>query len=334
MARLMSEARGGYYPVPPPALDCVLDRLTPPATGECLVFDPCCGEGAALAQVAKRLNAVPYGIELSEDRAEEVAAIFPAEQVLVPADFLLSRISPGTFSFIWANPPYQYSVGGTGRVEAHFIAACVPTLVEGGILALACPESVANDYDMMRFFGTFFAEDTLTCFPYPEGHRQYNEVVVMGEKRKEANPYPKCWNLWEEIWQRPTRYQMPPGRRPAVYVKKEPTDAEAAQALATSPLRHLFHIERELPPARPPMSPGDGHRAMLLASGFLSGLVQPVGEPPHVVRGLARKETYLAHVDTSEDSKGNVTTRSTYSEKIRLIIRTLDHQGLLTTLQE
>jgi len=72
MARLMSQVKGGFYAAAPEAVAAVLERLRPPAAGEIVIFDPCAGEGRALLQLAHGLRAVPYGIELSEDRAATV----------------------------------------------------------------------------------------------------------------------------------------------------------------------------------------------------------------------------------------------------------------------
>ena len=93
MARLMSQVKGGFYAAAPEAVAAVLERLRPPSTGQCLVLDPCAGEGHALLQLAEGLNAVPYGIELSEDRAATVRDSLPEGQSLAPADFLRTAIS-------------------------------------------------------------------------------------------------------------------------------------------------------------------------------------------------------------------------------------------------
>jgi hypothetical protein len=81
------------------------------------------------------------------------------------------------------------------------------------------------------------------------------------------------------------------------------------------------------------MSPGIGHRAMLLASGHIDGLICPANEPPHVIRGTAAKDSYVASSNTSEDDNGNVTTRTVISERPRLVIRVLDSQGNITNLE-
>jgi hypothetical protein len=116
-------------------------------------------------------------------------------------------------------------------------------------------------------------------------------------------------------------YALPAGVRPKVFRKIEPTDTELVRLVAKSPLR--FHIERPADRAdyrpRPPLSPGNGHRAMLLASGHIDGLICPADEPPHVIRGTAAKDEYVASSDTSEDEDGNTTTRTVISEKPRLV---------------
>ena len=130
-------------------------------------------------------------------------------------------------------------------------------------------------------------------------------------------------------------YRLPAGVQPRIFRKSEPTDTELARLVAQSPLR--FHIQRPADSAgyrpRPPMSPGIGHRAMLLASGHIDGLICPPGEPPHVLRGTATKDEYVASCDQSEDAAGNLTTRTVISERTRLVIRVLDSQGDITNLE-
>ena len=87
MARLMSQVRGGYYAAAPEAVAAVLERLRPPDQGECLILDPCAGEGKALLQLAEGLRAIPYGIELSEDRAASGAGVAPRRAGVGPGRF-------------------------------------------------------------------------------------------------------------------------------------------------------------------------------------------------------------------------------------------------------
>jgi len=72
---------------------------------------------------------------------------------------------------------------------------------------------------------------------------------------------------------------------------------------------------------------------MLLASGHIDGLICPPGESPHVIRGTAAKDEYVASCNESQDDEGNLTTRTVISERTRLMIRVLDSQGKIANLE-
>jgi hypothetical protein len=332
----MSQVKGGYYAADPLAIAAVLDRLRPPSTGECLALDPCAGEGHALLQLAEGLYAVPYGIELSEDRAKRVKESLPEGQSLAPADFLRCSISFGSFSCIFCNPPYDYATGDDGRVESQFIERAAHLLAEGGVLALVCPHDVAESYATARFFHEHF--DRVSAMPFPEAVRKYNETIILGSKRKRPSldTVHGSASAWlEKRMEARFVYQLPPGRRPTHFRVIEPTDTELSRLVAQSPLR--FHIERPADKAdlklRPPMSPGIGHRAMLLASGHIDGLISPPNERPHVIRGTAAKDQYVASCDETVGDDGSITTKTVLSERTRLVVRVLDAAGTLTTLE-
>jgi len=336
MARLMSQVKGGYYAAAPEAVAAVMERLRLPSSGECILLDPCAGEGRALLQLAEGLRAVPYGIELSEDRAAVVRESLPEGQALAPADFLRCAISTRSFSFAWVNPPYDYATGEEGRVESQFIERATHLLADGGVLALACPEDIANNYTTAEFFEEHF--ERVSAMPFPAEVRKYGETVILGCKRKRPAQAINGRHDWDWLAKRMAAhfiYRLPAGQRPKVFRKSEPTDTELVRLVAQSPLR--FNIERPADKAghrpRPPMSPGIGHRAMLLASGHIDGLICPADEPPHVIRGTAAKDQYVASCDTSTDDNGNVTTRTVISERTRLVIRVLDAQGNITDLE-
>lgn len=332
MARLASQARMGYYAAHPAAVSAVRERLSRSMNGDCLVLDPCAGAGDALVQLARELGAVPYGVELDAGRGEALGA--QVNHTLAPADFLGCRISPRTFSFIWCNPPYDYATGGEGRVEHKFLEAVVPLLVEDGVLALVCPENIASGYKMGDFLDYHFYD--ISAMPFPAEVRKYKEVVVLGKRRKETNRHFDGYNVWRKAISKRIEYTLPPGRPPAQFIKWELTDPELEECLTSSPLNGILRAPPEgvdLRP-RPPMSPGKGHRALLLASGHLDGLICPPDEPPHVIRGVATKETYVAEQTETENEKGDITSRTVFSEKQVLTIRALDHEGTIHTLRQ
>jgi hypothetical protein len=195
---------------------------------------------------------------------------------------------------------------------------------------------VADSYQTSEFFEQHFHD--ISAMPFPEEVRKFNETVILGYKRKQPRVvnHRDCPYDWlEQRMNDRVVYQLPAGVRPNVFRKTEPTDTELARLVAKSPLR--FHIERPADRAdyrpRPPLSPGNGHRAMLLASGHIDGLICPPNEPPHVIRGTAAKDEYVASCDEHENEDGSVTTRTVISEKPRLVIRVLDSRGSITNLE-
>jgi len=129
-------------------------------------------------------------------------------------------------------------------------------------------------------------------------------------------------------------YDIPPGIGPKVFQKLEPTEPELEQMLANSPLRSHLTVLPEVPLPSPPLALGIGHVALLLASGHLDGVVHPEGKPPHVVRGTSRKREFVSDVTDTLNPDGSTTTKTTISEKIELVVRTVDLTGDIHTFLE
>lgn len=332
-------AKGGYYPCPPDAITMATKQMRAPSTPFSLL-DPAAGRGQALLQLATELGCDQsgmYAIELEDERANAIHAEYISKgldkaHVLAPASFFGCKASSSSFSMIWLNPPFDNLAEGGGRVETKFLAKATHWLMDKGILALVCPEHVSDDYDMRNYLTQWYTRIRIT--PFPASCRQYGEVIVTAVKR--SSPV-ESWTVpWQSNLADPGYvYDIPPGLGPKRFEKVELTDTEVGVALERSPLRKLFAEPKEQPLPSPPLALGTGHIALLLASGHLDGVVKPVGEQHHVVRGTARKSQYVSAVETSENEKdGSVTTKTTISEKVNLIIRTVTADGELRTLME
>lgn len=71
IGRLMNNVKLGYYPTDPDSIALMLQGISFPEGMTTNVFDPCCGCGKALRQIAQGNNCYAYGVELDESRAEE-----------------------------------------------------------------------------------------------------------------------------------------------------------------------------------------------------------------------------------------------------------------------
>lgn len=332
--RLAAQMRGGFYPAHEAAIRHAATFLCPPHDQTFAILDPCAGEGAAIRQLGSLLGCPPamtFAIELDEGRAETLRATLPEFQVLGPASFFGCRATWNSFSFIWLNPPFDDAYGGH-RVEEQFLLHATDWLMPGGVLALVCPEDVVDEYSSARTHLTTYYENCMTV-PFPAAHRSFNEAIVFGHKR--ARPVveqPYSWQEWESV-QAPKGfvYGIPSGTGPRVFQKVEPTEPELQRMLAKSPLRAHLTVPPDISLPSPPLTLGLGHVALLLASG-LDGVVHPDGESPHVVRGTSRKREYVSDVTEASNEDGSITTRTTISERIDLVVRTVDLTGNIQTL--
>lgn len=333
--RLAAQMLGGFYPAPAEAIAHAATFLQSPAKGPFTILDPCAGEGAAIQQLGKLLGcpqSQTFAIELDDSRAQKLHATLPEAHVLAPASFFGCRASFNSYSFIWLNPPFDDGFRGH-RIEVQFLLTATDWLMPGGVMALVCPEDVADEYsDTRRHFTTYYQDCSIV--PFPEQHRRFNEVIVFGHKRAR----PKTDNgvsSWDDV-QAPAGfvYQIPGGAGPKVFQKVEPTEPELLRMLASSPLRSHLTVPADVALPSPPLALGIGHVALLLASGQLDGVVHPEGQQPHVVRGASRKKQFVADVSETVDAQGNTAKRTTISERIELVVRTVDLTGRLQTFMD
>lgn len=334
--RLAAQMRGGYYPASTEAVAHAAAFLRPPLAQPFSCLDPCAGEGAAIRQLCELLGCPPaftYAIELDDSRAEQLRANLPDAQVLAPASFFGCRASYCSFSFIWLNPPFDYAYGGH-RMEDQFLLTATDWLMPGSVMALVCPEDVVEEYsDARRHFASHY--ENCRIVPFPEGHRPYNEVIVFGHKRARLIINQRNSLSWESVIAPPGFiYRIPTSPGPRIFQKVEPTESELQSMLAHSPLRSHLTAPVEAPLPSPPLALGTGHIALLLASGHLDGLVQPPGQLPHVVRGTSRKHEFVADVTDTDNPDGSVTRKTTISERIELLVRTVDRTGQIQTFMD
>jgi hypothetical protein len=334
--RLAAQMKGGFYPAPKEAVSHAATLLRPPKDQPFSVLDPCAGEGNAIRQIGKLLGCPPgstFAIELDDSRAEKLRATIPDANLLGPASFFGCRASLNSFSFIWLNPPFDHSYGGH-RVEDRFLYTATDWLIPGGVVALVCPENVIGEYtDARKYFATHY--ENCQVVPFPDSCQKFDEVIVFGHKRLRRRGERRDDIEWEAVQAPPGFvYHIPPSPGLKFFRKVEPTETELQRMLAGSPLRSHLTTAPEAQIPSPPLALGIGHVALLLASGHLDGVVHPPGRSPHVVRGTSRKREFVSDVTEVENDDGSTTKKTTVSEKIELVVRTVDLTGMIQTFMD
>jgi hypothetical protein len=336
--RPQAQLRGGFYPAPEEAVATAILYLTPPKSATA-ILDPCCGEGRAIRQLSEHLGGKVFGIELEEGRAKSAREwLLPAGgQVLGPADFMGCTITPaGSLGFVWCNPPFSDEIGGGSRVEYPFLVRATQLLMPKGVMAFVCPEDVAKNRDIVNHIFSWYTD--LGMIRFPEGHRKYKEVVCFGVRRERAVEASLGKSTQQVSWDlKPGCYRVPPAAGPRVFLKTRHTQGELLKALAASPLQRLFKAPPPQAMARPPLELSKGQMALVLAGGYLNGVVQKPGEPPIVIKATPYKEDYMKESTTEVRGEGTDKERevqvTVMSQRIKLRVRVAEQSGKIHDVQ-
>ena len=116
IGRLMNNIKLGYYPTDPDHISLILRGIRFPEGVTTNLFDPCCGCGKALRQLAQGNNCYAYGVELDESRAEEAQTRLHRVGF---GSFFHSRISHEAFHLLFLNPPYLSVINESGGRSRH-----------------------------------------------------------------------------------------------------------------------------------------------------------------------------------------------------------------------
>ena len=342
--------RNGYFPTDQLTLDriaLVIDAPPEPLR----ITDPCCGEGAALAEMTRHLRScgaspVSFGIEIDEERAWHAKTVL---DTVAHADVHEVRVTDRSFGLLFLNPPYGDLIAdqaGTGdrkqarlRHEKVFCKRTFNLLQLGGVLVLIVPFYVL-DQELAGFIARHF--DRVRVYLAPE--QQFKQCVIFGIKRKPATPAAAVVSMLlafaqgavdrstlPEVWPH-ERYEVP-AIRPAddfafAVVRLDVRQIEEVldKGMRRSTLWPRFELlmQPRLDDARPPLrAMTDWHLALALAAGQLSGIVTSADGRRLLVKGRTHKVKH-ASVTREVAADGEVTETRTLTDRFVTTIRGLD----------
>ena len=322
--RMRGRLRAGYFPCPEKPLELLAERLV--ATSQpYAACDPCAGTGDALATLTRCIGGECslHCVELDPARGDEIRQRLPGARVLSPASIFQTNIAHGSFSLLFCNPPFDDTYDGS-RMETEFLEAVTPLVCERGVIVMVVPEHVAKTVAFRAAMDREFYD--LAQGSFPEEHRKYGEVFVLGVRRPEpkqtASPIWRPANLWQ------TRFAIPPSQGPGKrFTKSGYTEDELLSALAGSPLQRMTVPKKPFVIPAPPMALGSGHLALLLAAGFLDGVIDPgIEDEVHVVRGVAAKQ-WQEKESTTEVLERTSRTVTILEEKVSITVRAAYQRG-------
>lgn len=184
MARLESEARGGYYPTPSKEMALLLSRITADEGARITLLDPCVGKGEALEQAQNYLfemgaDPVSYGIEVEKTRAKEATERL---DYVLPCGYEDAKMSHNAFSFLYLNPPFMEVKGE--RAEAIFFRDLTKPdsyLTDGALVILNMPQYALAA--VAKLIAIRLGNVKVYRFT-DENYPAYKQVIVYGYRKK------------------------------------------------------------------------------------------------------------------------------------------------------
>ncbi|MCL6445291.1 MAG: hypothetical protein K6T83_17845 [Alicyclobacillus sp.] len=343
-------AKMGYYPTPISMVDKIRNRLI--SSGPARWFDPCCGEGEALAAVAPS-GAVTYGIELDGHRALKAKEIL---NYVVQCGYERARVEPASMQLMWLNPPYDSQSGLGGqmfRKELIFLRDLSKYLAPDGVLVFIIPRYTLGS-EMVSTLVHRYTDLTVYRFDDDE-YEAFKQVVVFGRRREknlrsgkemsdadhraknellaygkhEDLPMPYLDEPDDRSWTVPAAENIDTQILFRGYILD---DAELRLDLAQSDAfkvaaNMLMPIDTGAKLRRPLLPFRRTHMATLIAAGALNGAVG-VGENRHMVVGMTRKVVNREVVRNEDGSETIIDTESYVTA-----VRTIQPDGTILDLQ-
>lgn len=294
VGRLMNNIKLGYYPTDPGNISLLLRGIHFPEGVTTNLFDPCCGCGKALRQLAQGNNCYAYGVELDESRAEDAQTRLHRVGF---GSFFHSRISHEAFHLLFLNPPYLSVInesGGRSRHEKRFLIESIPTLMYGGLLIYVIPYYRLTS-DICRILVDNFDELTVWRFTDSE-FKKFKQVAVLGIRKKRDTELPDT--LWLE------QLACSPAEIPPLTQLPESRYALPAQPITVNTFKGERFNQKELEQqlrrsdsfaqmmARSELDSGVKHPLLPLSisqigliggSGMINGLIEC--DTPHIIKG-------------------------------------------------
>lgn len=353
MAHIGSKIRAGFFATPKRQGEYIAKLLKVEGNG--IWFDPTCGEGKILHQLADtiphekpNIQVSTYGVELDKGRAS-IAENELTKVVQSPIEAMV--ISNNTFPFLFLNPPYDdtLKMDSDTKVERkEYIELHRNTkyLVGGGILVYIIPSYSFANPKVARHLATHFEECGIMSFS-KEDYDDFRQCVFIGRKKKGkaklfGNREKKLYNfllsmetedfvhnsvtpidkmIGHKVWTIPEGHM----EIKTFYSKLRNKD-EFTKGILLSKGFEAFKNRTATPTLSiggdPILPPNQGQISLLLASGVINGQLG-TGDNYHLVQGQEIVETETETEEELQDNGGKktiTTERTKRSISIKAII--------------
>jgi tRNA1(Val) A37 N6-methylase TrmN6 len=315
-------AKAGFYPTMPDSLKGILNFLTVQSE-DVRIFDPCCGEGDALATVAAHLTELgskvhSVGVEFDADRYQ-----LAKNQLhhVIRSDYFDVLHKDRGVGLLWLNPPYGEELVGQQkhmeasssktRFEQKFFEKSILALQAGGVLVMLVPSTCMTE-EMVKSLSYYC--DSFRLFKAPE--QKYNQLIIFAKRRKIGDRQATPKAILEQLLQAREyamdslpqdylgeKYCVPASPSfPFAPITYQVNPEELAEQLDDKMgiwQQFEAHFNCEVRSYRRPLAAlTDWHLALALASGQLGGIIESNGRRFLIKGGTHKvKDTTLQTID-------------------------------------
>jgi len=287
--------KNGYFPTDEVTIARVLAALVPVSEGPIRIFDPCAGEGVALAEIKMALGSErteAHAVEYDRERAWHAKGLLDR---CIHGDFQDCIVGRKQYGLLWLNPPYGDMVtdsAGVGdmqkrqRFEKLFWRLSIHTLQPAGVLVWIVPHYVF-DAELSGWIAGALERVSVYAAPV----QTYKQIVVIGQRAQSPKAVAKTRQMLEaigkgdvvppelpQVWL-DTPYTVPTVTQPEAVLYHTRLDAEqlAAEVERHPGLWPTFGMRFRAmtsAPRRPACKLSDWHLALALAAGQVAGVVK------------------------------------------------------------
>jgi hypothetical protein len=352
MARLESQSKLGFYPSPEGIPEMIASWFSAPDPYR--LADPCCADGWAVNQFKGTLgqDAETWGIELSPGRAKQARSVL---DVVLPTDFYTVRWEARSTSFIYNNPPYDYSfrldheTNKRIRHEHLFPTWCSHYLTSGGHQVIIIPRDMLADEKLVRHLAGSY--DKIMIRRLPDGQYEiFKQIVIFAiGKHKYANPKKEKIEAISALWDADDVSILPITSGNGEFVIPPAPAGDYTFTFVPVKNETLIAVAQKLDPAQsqdldrslyvrpsgsaifPAIPEKTGHIAMEISSGDVGTLTLDDGNM--LAKGTIRK-TIVETRDEAQSEDGSTSTKVTQKERLLTHIATVTKDGATNLLND
>jgi hypothetical protein len=359
MSNIGNKLRSGFFATPEQQGQYLVELFNKPK-GLINIFDPTCGEGRILKQIAKSLESdenqiQTYGVEVDKARCKVAMELLDYCSNAAIETMVVQR---NAFQLIYLNPPYDFEMLGADDLEGakrkEFIELERATryLADEGIMCYVIPSYRFAAEKVARFISTHFEKIAVVRFS-DEDYDDYKQCVIIARKRSSDTKKfinKKVYNFLinmddEEFVLKNVRtissligklkWDVPAAIKPInIFYSKLDSKDNYYEGIINSSGFEQF-IEQTKPREislenQPIINLNSGQLALLMASGFVNGMIGNA-EDLHIVQGqeIVSKET---EVEQIQNEDGSITEKNIERTVRKISIKTLSPNGFIKKL--